>query len=98
MVEVVSARGRISCPAVVTDRFQPMVVQGGTVHMVGMPWHFGWQFPTDGSGGDSVNLLVPFVGDPNTLIPESKAFLVDIGRIDGDRRRSAARRLADRKG
>jgi hypothetical protein len=46
-----------------------------------MPWHFGWQFPTDGSGGDSVNLLIPFIGDPNTLIPESKAFLVDISKV-----------------
>ena len=81
MVEVISARGRISCPAVVTDRFRPLVVQGKPVHVLGMPWHFGWQFPADGSGGDSVNLLVPFVGDPNTLIPESKAFLADIRKV-----------------
>lgn len=91
MVEVVSARGRIACPAVVTDRLQPLVVQGRTVHMVGMPWHFGWQFPSDGSGGDSVNLLVPFVGDPNTLIPESKAFLVNINRISGKQDTAPAR-------
>lgn len=78
MVDIVSPRGKISCPAVVTGRFQPLQVQGVTVHMVGMPWHFGWQFPSDGSGGDSVNLLIPFIGDPNALIPESKAFLVDI--------------------
>jgi formate dehydrogenase major subunit len=81
MVEITSARGRITCPAIVTDRFQPLLVQGTPIHVVGMPWHFGWQFPTDGSGGDSVNLLIPFVGDPNALIPESKAFLVDIKRI-----------------
>ena len=81
MVEVISARGTIVCPAVVTERFQPMNVQGTVVHNVGMPWHFGWQYPTDGSGGDSANLLTPFVGDPNTLIPESKAFLVDIKKV-----------------
>ena len=52
-----------------------------TVHLVGMPWHFGWQYPADGSGGDSANLLVPFLGDPNTLIPESKAFMVNISRL-----------------
>jgi formate dehydrogenase major subunit len=52
-----------------------------TVHLVGMPWHFGWQYPVDGSGGDSANLLTPFLGDPNTLIPESKAFMVNISRL-----------------
>ena len=41
----------------------------------------GWRYPEDGSGGDAANLLTPFVGDPNTLIPESKAFLVDIEKI-----------------
>jgi formate dehydrogenase major subunit len=51
---------------------------GTTIHQVGLPWHFGWQYPVDGSGGDSANILVPFAGDPNTLIPESKAFLVNI--------------------
>ena len=81
MVEVISVRGRITCPAVVTDRLQPMEVQGTVVHNVGMPWHFGWQYPADGSGGDSANLLTPFIGDPNTLIPELKAFLVDIRKI-----------------
>jgi len=80
MVEVISPRGRITCPAVVTGRLQPMVVQGARIHMVGMPWHYGWQAPKDGSGGDSINLLIPFVGDPNALIPESKAFLVNINK------------------
>ncbi|MGI9478276.1 MAG: molybdopterin dinucleotide binding domain-containing protein, partial [Hyphomicrobiaceae bacterium] len=80
-VEVISARGRITCAAVVTYRFEPTEVQGQIVHRVGMPWHYGWEYPKDGSGGASANLLTPFVGDPNTLIPESKAFLVDIKKI-----------------
>ena len=81
IVEVTSARGRITCPAVVTDRFRPFQIMDTTFHMVGMPWHFGWQSPADGSGGDSVNLLIPFMGDPNTLIPESKAFLVNVNKL-----------------
>jgi len=81
MVEVTSARGRITCPAMVTDRIRTMEIMGTTIHMVGMPWHFGWQYPADGSGGDSINLLIPFMGDPNTLIPESKAFLVNISKL-----------------
>jgi formate dehydrogenase major subunit len=81
LVEVISPRGRLSCPALVTARLQPMVVQGTKIHVIGMPWHFGWQYPTDGSGGDSVNLLIPFIGDPNALIPESKAFLVNVNKV-----------------
>jgi formate dehydrogenase major subunit len=45
---------------------------------VGMPWHFGWQYPEDGSGGESANLLTPTVGDANTMIPETKAFMVNV--------------------
>jgi formate dehydrogenase major subunit len=77
-VVVTSARGQVSCIALVTDRFKPFQIMGTTVHLVGMPWCFGWQYPPDGSGGDSANLLTPFLGDPNTLIPESKAFMVNI--------------------
>jgi formate dehydrogenase major subunit len=65
----------------VTDRFRSFQIMDTTVHQVGMPWCFGWQHPADGSGGDSANLLVPFMGDPNTLIPESKAFMVNIAKL-----------------
>lgn len=77
-VTVTSARGEVWAIAVVTKRFRPFKVGGSTVHQVGLPWHFGWQFPEDGSGGDSSNLLTPTVGDANTMIPETKAFMVNI--------------------
>lgn len=77
-VTVKSARGEVWAIAVVTKRFKPFKVAGSTVHQVGLPWHFGWQFPEDGSGGDSSNLLTPTIGDANTMIPESKAFMVNI--------------------
>ena len=80
-VVVTSARGRISCVAIVTDRLKPFKIMDTTVHLVGMPWCFGWQYPADGSGGDSVNLLTPFLGDPHTWIPESKAFMVNISKL-----------------
>ncbi len=80
-VTVSSGRGSLWAVAIVTDRFKPFKVMGTTVHQVGLPWHFGWRYPTDGSGGDSANILVPFAGDPNALIPESKAFLVNIEKI-----------------
>ncbi len=79
-VLVASARGQVSCVAIVTDRFTPFTIMETTVHLVGLPWCFGWQYPEDGSGGDSANLLTPFLGDPSTLIPESKAFMVNISK------------------
>jgi len=77
-VKVSSGRGSLQAVAVVTERFKPFKVMNQTIHQVGMPWHYGWQFPVDGSGGDSANLLTPFIGDPNTSIPESKAFMVNV--------------------
>ena len=77
-VIVSSARGKVTAVAMITKRFQPFKVMDATVHQVGLPWHFGWQYPEDGSGGDSANILTPFVGDANTMIPESKAFMVNI--------------------
>jgi formate dehydrogenase major subunit len=97
-VVVTTPRGKISCPAIVTDRFRPFKIMGTTVHMVGMPWHFGWQYPADGSGGDSANLLVPFMGDPNTLIPESKAFLVNISKLAGPPTAPPAKKTMRSKG
>jgi formate dehydrogenase major subunit len=78
MVIVKSPRGQIEAVANVTARFKPFTINGQTVHQVGTTWHFGWCAPVN--GGDSANLLTPTVGDANTLIPESKAFMVNIER------------------
>jgi len=75
-VVVESARGQVVAVAIVTQRFRPFTVMGTTVHQVGLPWCFGWVTPKD--GGDSSNLLTPSIGDPNTLIPETKAFMVNV--------------------
>ena len=68
-----SARGTLWAKAIVTERLKPFVILGQTVHQVGIPWHYGWTWPKQ--GGDSANLLTPSVGDPNTGIPETKAFM-----------------------
>jgi formate dehydrogenase major subunit len=77
-VKVSSARFQngLDCVAIVTTRFRPFKIGKVTVHEVGMPWCFGWVTPKD--GGDSANLLTPNVGDPNTMIPETKAFMVNV--------------------
>ncbi len=78
-VKVSSPRGEVGCVAMVTTRFRPFKIGQVTVHEVGMPWCFGWITPKD--GGDNVNLLTPNVGDPNTMIPESKAFMVNVVKV-----------------
>jgi len=77
-VVVVSGRGEVEAVAMVSERFKPFKLANSTVHQIGLTWHFGWQFPEDGSGFDSANLLTPNVGDANTMIPESKAFMVNV--------------------
>ncbi|KGO35235.1 formate dehydrogenase [Desulfobulbus sp. Tol-SR] len=77
-VFVESGRGKVKAVVLVSERFKPFKIENTTVHQVGVPWHFGWQFPEDGSGYDSANLLTPNVGDANTMIPESKAFMVNV--------------------
>ena len=79
MVELQSLRGNLQAVAMVTERLQPLTVLGKEVHMVGIPWHFGWVVPK--YGGDSANLITPSVGDPNTGIPETKAFMVNVKKV-----------------
>jgi len=77
-VKVRSGRGEVSGVAVVTGRIKPFTIAGQTVHQVALPWCFGWQYPDDPRAGDSANLLTPNVGDANTMIPETKAFMVNV--------------------
>ncbi len=74
-VKVSSARGEIEVYAMITKRWKPMEIDGRTVHCVGMPWHYGFAAIAK---GESANVLTPHIGDGNTMIPEYKAFLVDI--------------------
>jgi len=76
-VIVESARGQVTAVAIVTKRLMPLQVDGRKVHHVGLPWHWGY---SGISTGDSANLLTPYVGDPNTMMPEFKTFLVNIRR------------------
>lgn len=76
MVRVYNNRGSATVPAIVTIRIKPLYVEGESRHIIGMTHHFGWA-GTFGTG-DVVNDLTPNVGDPNTFVPEYKAFLVNI--------------------
>lgn len=69
-------RGSVKVKAMVTIRMAPMTIDGKLTHVVGMPHHFSWA--TKFATGDNVNDLPPNVGDPNSYIPEYKAFLVNL--------------------
>jgi formate dehydrogenase major subunit len=78
-----SARGQLECTAIVTKRLKPLKISGvggSEVHQVGFPWCYGWEKPENGKE-DSANLLTPSTGDPNTRIPETKAFMVNIQKL-----------------
>ena len=79
-VRVWSNRGSVKAKAVVTKRIKPLLINGKTVHVVGVPLH--WGFIGQTREGFGPNSLTPVVGDANTQTPEFKAFLVDIEALN----------------
>jgi formate dehydrogenase major subunit len=78
-VRVWSKRGSVKAKVYVTKRIKPLICDGKTVHVVGIPLH--WGFMGRARKGFGPNSLTPFVGDANAETPEFKAFLVDIEPI-----------------
>jgi formate dehydrogenase major subunit len=76
-VTLTTLRGEIETRALVTERLQPLIVDGRTVHQIGMPWHFGFGGLATGS---IANDLTPLIEDPNSRIHEGKAFTCTIRR------------------
>ena len=80
-VKLKSIRGELNAVAIGTDRIQVLEVNGQKTDVVGIPWHYGYTGRCIGGPKGksySANQLTPHVGDANTMIPEYKAFLVDI--------------------
>ena len=76
-VVITTPRGAITARALVTARMRPLHVQGGTIHQVGLPYHFG------GRGlvrGDVANDLVAISEEPNVRIMEAKALVCRVDR------------------
>ena len=72
---IVSARQAVEARVMVTERIQPLRVQGRDMHLVGTPYHWG------GVGivtGDSANELLPIALDNNVHISEYKVCTCDI--------------------
>jgi formate dehydrogenase major subunit len=72
---IVSARNAIEARVLVTERMQPLDVQGRRLHQVGLPWHWG---PNGYTSGDAANELAHLALDPNVHIQEVKAMACDI--------------------
>jgi formate dehydrogenase major subunit len=80
-VKVSSNRGEVQAKAVVTKRIKPLQCDGKTVHIVGIPLH--WGFTGAARKGFGPNSLTPYVGDANIETPEYKAFLVNVEPSNG---------------
>jgi formate dehydrogenase major subunit len=72
---IVTARQAIEARVMVTDRIQPMRIQGRDMHLVGLPYHWGSRGLVT---GDSANELLPLALDSNVHISEYKAATCDI--------------------
>jgi formate dehydrogenase major subunit len=72
MVRISSPRGSIDARALVTRRMRPVVVEGRTVHQVGLPYHWGYRGLVK---GDIANDLVAISQEPNVRIMEAKALV-----------------------
>jgi formate dehydrogenase major subunit len=70
-VTVFTARGEVEGRALVTYRMRPFVIDGKTVHEIGIPWHWGSQGL---ARGDVTNNISALVADPNVSIHEGKVF------------------------
>jgi formate dehydrogenase major subunit len=78
IVEMLSARGSLKVKVLVTERIQPLMINGKETHTVGMP--FGWGFAGLGTG-PSVNGLTHATFDPSSGTPEFKALLVNVRKV-----------------
>jgi formate dehydrogenase major subunit len=77
---ITTMRGMIEARALITERIQPLQVEGGIVHQVCLPYHFGYKgLVTGGSAND----LLAISEEPNVRIMETKALVCNVkaGRI-----------------
>lgn len=74
---IVSPRGVIEAQVLVTDRMEPMVINGQEFHQLGLPFHYG---DSDNAvvAGDGPNDLLGLTLEPNVFIQNSKIGACDI--------------------
>src|SRR5437667_276801 len=79
-ITVSTPRNQIECKALVTRRIRPCRHDGGVIHEIGLPYHWGYKGLVTGA---MANDLVPLSEEPNVYIQEDKAFTCNIrkGRL-----------------
>jgi formate dehydrogenase major subunit len=70
-----SARGTLSARAMVTRRLRLLVIDGKSVHQIGLPFH--WSFAGETVGGNA-NDLTSLLADPNVSMHEGKVFTCQV--------------------
>ena len=74
-VTLTTPRGIVEAKALVTSRIQPLLIDGKTVHQIGVPYHWGYRGLVK---GDSANDLVAISEEPNVRIMEAKGLLCSL--------------------
>ncbi len=95
-VTLSTLRGEVEARAMVTERLQPLTIDGQALHQIGMPWHFGFGGLARGAIANDLSLLVE---DPNSLIHEAKSFTCNLrpGRLVQTRAQAGAQTGALRR-
>jgi formate dehydrogenase major subunit len=78
-VRVASARGEVRVKALVTERMQPLRINGQEVMTVWMPYNWGFKGL---SQGPSANVLTLDAVDPGASTQETKACLVNVTKVE----------------
>ncbi len=82
-VTLVTPRAAVSAKALVTARIRPLMIDGKTMHQVGLPYHWGWKGLVT---GDVANDLLVISEEPNVRIMETKGLVCNLvpgRRADG---------------
>jgi formate dehydrogenase major subunit len=94
-VTIASPRGVVEARALVTSRIPPLLVDGRTIHQVGLPYHWGTRGLVT---GDSANDLVAMSEEPNVRIMETKGLACHVAPGRRPRGEAALRYIEERMG
>lgn len=74
---IVSPRGVIEARVLVTDRVEPMIINGEEFHQIGLPYHYG-ESTSSPVATDGPNDLLGLTLEPNVFIQNSKIGACDV--------------------
>jgi formate dehydrogenase major subunit len=72
---ITTPRASVQARVLVTRRIKPLIIDGKTIHQVGIPYHWGYSGSVK---GDIANDLLAISQEPNVRIMETKALICDI--------------------